>query len=83
MLYLLRIINSLLLRLLSFLFGSHNFYFIIIIFSITSRVCKTLRGSSDDIGWLQRTAGMAPVEDGTSRFLELLAGIRYQTKSIC
>lgn len=44
--------------------------------SILSRVCKTLRGSSDNIGWLQRTMGMAPVEDGTPRFLELLAGIR-------
>ncbi|KAK4601875.1 hypothetical protein RGQ29_011116 [Quercus rubra] len=44
--------------------------------SITSRVCTTLRGSSDDIGWLQCTPGMASVEDGTARFLELLAGIR-------
>ncbi|KAK1550370.1 hypothetical protein Q3G72_018103 [Acer saccharum] len=44
--------------------------------SITSRVRKTLRGSSDDIGWLQRTPGMAPVEDGTARFLELLEAIR-------
>ncbi|XP_021641761.2 uncharacterized protein LOC110636385 isoform X2 [Hevea brasiliensis] len=44
--------------------------------SITSRVCKTLRGSSDDIGWLQHTPGMAPVEDGTARFLELLGKIR-------
>lgn len=47
------------------------------IFSITSRVRKTLRGSSDDIGWLQHTPGMAPVEDGTARFLELLESIRY------
>ncbi|XP_021596935.1 uncharacterized protein LOC110603495 isoform X3 [Manihot esculenta] len=44
--------------------------------SITSRVRKTLRGSSDDIGWLPRTPGMAPVEDGTARFLELLGKIR-------
>ncbi|CAK7337463.1 unnamed protein product [Dovyalis caffra] len=44
--------------------------------SIMSRVHKTLRGSSDDIGWLQHTPGMAPVEDGTVRFLELLENIR-------
>jgi hypothetical protein len=43
-------------------------------------VRKTLRGSCDDIGWLQCTPGVAPVEDGTPRFLELLAGIRYQLK---
>ena len=54
----------------------------LIIFSITSRVCTTLRGSSDDIGWLQCTPGMASVEDGTARFLELLAGIRYHAKSV-
>lgn len=44
--------------------------------SIISRVRKTLRGSSDDIGWLQQTPGMPPVKDGTARFLELLAEIR-------
>ncbi|KAF3441883.1 hypothetical protein FNV43_RR15798 [Rhamnella rubrinervis] len=44
--------------------------------SITTRLQKTLRGSSDDIGWLQHTPGMPPVEDGTARFLELLAEIR-------
>ncbi|CAB4318357.1 unnamed protein product [Prunus armeniaca] len=37
---------------------------------------KTLQGSSDDIGWLPRTPGMPGVEDGTARFLEMLAGIR-------
>ncbi|KAI9378396.1 hypothetical protein POPTR_018G085600v4 [Populus trichocarpa] len=46
------------------------------VLSITSRVRKTLRGSSDDIGWLQHTRDMAPVEDGTVRFLELLEKIR-------
>ncbi|XP_015898388.2 uncharacterized protein LOC107431882 isoform X2 [Ziziphus jujuba] len=46
------------------------------LYSITSRLQKTLRGSSDDIGWLQHTPGMPPVEDGTARFLELLAEIR-------
>eukprot|EP00258_Populus_trichocarpa_P029309 XP_024445328.1 uncharacterized protein LOC7458785 isoform X3 [Populus trichocarpa] len=48
----------------------------LIIQGITSRVRKTLRGSSDDIGWLQHTRDMAPVEDGTVRFLELLEKIR-------
>lgn len=46
------------------------------VLSITPRVRKTLRGSSDDIGWLQHTHDMAPVEDGTVRFLELLEKIR-------
>ncbi|GAV86362.1 hypothetical protein CFOL_v3_29793 [Cephalotus follicularis] len=44
--------------------------------SITSRVQKTLRGSSDDIGWLQHTPEMATVEDGTARFLGMLECIR-------
>ncbi|KAI3443737.1 hypothetical protein Pfo_000402 [Paulownia fortunei] len=44
--------------------------------SIVSRVLKTLHGSSDDIGWLQFAPGMAPVEDGSARFLELLQSIR-------
>ncbi|KAK2996558.1 hypothetical protein RJ639_025382, partial [Escallonia herrerae] len=37
---------------------------------------KTLLGSSDDIGWLQRAPGMDPVKDGSTRFLELLEDIR-------
>ncbi|KAI3447017.1 hypothetical protein Pfo_003682 [Paulownia fortunei] len=44
--------------------------------SVVSRVLKTLHGSSDDIGWLQCAPGMAPVEDGSARFMELLQGIR-------
>ncbi|KAF7851873.1 hypothetical protein BT93_L2021 [Corymbia citriodora subsp. variegata] len=44
--------------------------------SIMSRVQRTLHGSSDDIGWLQCNPDMAPVEDGTSRFLEVLEAIR-------
>ncbi|CAB4305292.1 unnamed protein product [Prunus armeniaca] len=44
--------------------------------SLASRVQKTLQGSSDDIGWLPRAPGMPGVEDGTARFLGLLAGIR-------
>ncbi|CAL8140969.1 unnamed protein product [Prunus armeniaca] len=43
---------------------------------LASRVQKTLQGSSDNIGWLPRAPGMPGVEDGTARFLELLAGIR-------
>ncbi|KAF8400867.1 hypothetical protein HHK36_014170 [Tetracentron sinense] len=46
--------------------------------SFISRVQKTLHGSSTDIGWLQRTPGVPPVEDGTTRFMELLQGIRYR-----
>ncbi|MED6220708.1 hypothetical protein PIB30_047467 [Stylosanthes scabra] len=45
---------------------------------LVSRMLKTLRGSYDDIGWLQHAPGMPPVQDGTSRFLELLAEIRSQ-----
>lgn len=44
--------------------------------SIIARVQKGLCGSSDDIGWLQRTPGMPPVKDGTTRFLELLHDVR-------
>lgn len=44
---------------------------------VVSRVLKTLHGSSDDIGWLQSAPGMAPVVDGSARFVELLQGIRY------
>ncbi|KAL6330963.1 hypothetical protein AAG906_009391 [Vitis piasezkii] len=40
------------------------------------QIRTTLHGSSDDIGWLQCTPGVAPVEDGTARFLELLREIR-------
>ncbi|ONK56391.1 uncharacterized protein A4U43_C10F8030, partial [Asparagus officinalis] len=41
-----------------------------------SRARKTVQGSADDIGWLQREAGMPHVEDGTKRFMELLENIR-------
>lgn len=40
------------------------------------RVKRTLLGSSEDIGWLRRTEGFPPVEDGTTRFMELLNDIR-------
>ncbi|POO00853.1 Exostosin-like [Trema orientale] len=52
------------------------------VLNIISRVRKTLRGSSDDIGWLQKTPGMPPVKDGTERFLELLAEIRNGEHSL-
>lgn len=35
-----------------------------------------MRGSADDIGWLQRAADMPPVVDGTERFSEILDDIR-------
>ncbi|OMO82651.1 Lecithin:cholesterol/phospholipid:diacylglycerol acyltransferase, partial [Corchorus capsularis] len=46
------------------------------IYSLKTRMQKTLLGSSDDIGWLQNTPGMPPVENGTARFLELLEAVR-------
>ncbi|WMV29422.1 hypothetical protein MTR67_022807 [Solanum verrucosum] len=45
--------------------------------SVISRVHTTLRGSSDDIGWLQQATEMAPVVDGSARFRELLQDIRF------
>lgn len=47
------------------------------IVSTISRVQKTLHGSSSDIGWLQQAPGMAPVKDGSARFMELLDCIRF------
>ena len=44
--------------------------------SFISRVRKTVLGSAEDIGWLQRAMGMPPVKDGTERFMELLHNIR-------
>ncbi|XP_042384590.1 uncharacterized protein LOC121976483 isoform X1 [Zingiber officinale] len=39
-------------------------------------VQRTLLGSSLDIGWLQRTNQLPIVEDGTTRFMELLHDVR-------
>lgn len=39
---------------------------------LVNRIQTTIRGSSDDIGWLKRMPDLAPVEDKTSRFLQLL-----------
>ncbi|MQM19058.1 hypothetical protein Taro_052059 [Colocasia esculenta] len=46
-----------------------------IFLSLITRTRKTVRGSADDIGWLQHVAGLPPVEDGTKRFMELLDNI--------
>lgn len=45
---------------------------------LIERARKTVRGSADDIGWLQRAPGMPPVEDGTERFMEIIDDIRYR-----
>lgn len=45
--------------------------------SLISRAQRTVRGSAEDIGWLQRAAGMPPIKDGTERFTELLDHIRH------
>ncbi|KAM7261267.1 hypothetical protein ACFE04_026742 [Oxalis oulophora] len=44
---------------------------------LIEKVQRTVRGSADDIGWLQRDPVMPPVEDGTERFLEILDNIRH------
>ncbi|GMP42720.1 hypothetical protein CsSME_00012365 [Camellia sinensis var. sinensis] len=43
---------------------------------LIERVRKTVQGSTDDIGWLQRAPEMPPVEDGTERFMEIMDDIR-------
>ncbi|XP_014515061.1 uncharacterized protein LOC106772932 [Vigna radiata var. radiata] len=45
--------------------------------SLIDRARRTVRGSADDIGWLQRDPAMPPVEDGTERFLEILDNIKH------
>lgn len=46
------------------------------------RISKTLHGSSDDIGWMQRDPELAPVIDGTARFQELLETVRNGEHSL-
>lgn len=46
-------------------------------FRLIDRVRRTVRGSADDIGWLQCDPTMPSVEDGTQRFMEILGEIRY------
>ncbi|KAL6630656.1 hypothetical protein ACP70R_028507 [Stipagrostis hirtigluma subsp. patula] len=43
---------------------------------LVERARKTVRGSADDIGWLQRDQGLPTTEDGTTRFLEILDSVR-------
>ncbi|KAF8032376.1 hypothetical protein BT93_D1327 [Corymbia citriodora subsp. variegata] len=45
--------------------------------SLVERARRTVRGSADDIGWLQRYPGMPPVEDGTEKFTKILDDIRH------
>ncbi|KAF3619420.1 Histone ubiquitination proteins group [Capsicum annuum] len=44
---------------------------------LIERVRRTVRGSADDIGWLQRASHMPPVEDQTDRFVEIIDDIRH------
>ncbi|KAJ9558064.1 hypothetical protein OSB04_012678 [Centaurea solstitialis] len=44
---------------------------------LVERVKRTMHGSSDDIGWLQRAPEMPPVEDGTERFNNILENIGH------
>lgn len=44
---------------------------------LIERVRRTVRGSADDIGWLQHASHMPPVEDQTDRFVEILDDIRH------
>ena len=53
------------------------------IFSLIDRARRTVRGSADDIGWIQRAPGMPPVEDGTDRFMEIIDEIRYSAPHCC
>lgn len=49
---------------------------------LIERARRTVRGSADDIGWLQRAPGMPPVEDGTERFMEILDNIRHGVRKL-
>ncbi|XP_050203834.1 uncharacterized protein LOC126653886 [Mercurialis annua] len=44
---------------------------------LIERARRTVRGSADDIGWMQRASELPPVEDGTGRFMEILDDIRH------
>jgi hypothetical protein len=43
---------------------------------LVERARKTVRGSADDIGWLQQDQCLPTTEDGTARFLEILDSVR-------
>lgn len=53
------------------------------IFSLIERARRTVRGSADDIGWIERAPGMSPVDDGTVRFMEIIDEIRYYASDCC
>ncbi|KAH9627472.1 hypothetical protein KSS87_006163 [Heliosperma pusillum] len=44
---------------------------------LIERARRTVHGSADDIGWLQRDPAMPQVEDGTERFMEILDSIGH------
>lgn len=44
---------------------------------LVTRVQTTLKGSADDIGWLEKIPGSLPVEDDTAGFLEALERISH------
>nr|VDD16404.1 unnamed protein product [Brassica oleracea] len=44
---------------------------------LIDRALRTVRGSADDIGWLQHDPEMPPAEDGTDRFNKILEDIGH------
>ncbi|EEF50295.1 conserved hypothetical protein [Ricinus communis] len=44
---------------------------------LIERARRTVRGSADDIGWMERASQLPSVEDGTERFMEILDNIRH------
>ncbi|XP_013631760.1 PREDICTED: uncharacterized protein LOC106337235 isoform X2 [Brassica oleracea var. oleracea] len=57
--------------------GLGGFYGISMFQGLIERARRTVRGSADDIGWLQRDPEMPPVEDGTYRFNKILEDIGH------
>ncbi|GKV53056.1 hypothetical protein SLEP1_g59604, partial [Rubroshorea leprosula] len=51
------------------------------VLGLIERTQRTVRGSADDIGWLQCDPEMPP-EDGTERFMEILNNVRDGQRSI-
>ena len=50
--------------------------------SLVEHAWKTVRGSANDIGWLQQGQSLPPTVDGTTRFLEILDFVRSTKISI-
>ncbi|KAL5052379.1 hypothetical protein RYX36_033061, partial [Vicia faba] len=44
---------------------------------LIDRARRAIRGSTNDIEWLQHAQGMPLVEDGAERFQEILDNIKY------